>query len=269
MSGRSARSVPLSVILPNTQVFDIPNRAGDSPLVPFVGRRHDAFGHATIGCQSVMNRRQFFVVTLALWETLRSARAASFAKSIYIQPLGDALPDEDVALVVLALRELYGMDVRLLPRVPLPQSAYFASRRRYRAERLLDFLGPRLPSDGERILGLTAVDISTTKGKVHDWGVLGLGSLDGAAGVLSSFRCHKKSRDAEHARQRLAKVAVHEMGHTLGLSHCTTSGCLMHDGEGSVLTTDTEYDICAHCRGLLSASGHPIPSHPKIPWPPV
>ncbi len=214
-----------------------------------------------------MNRRQFLSFTLAILAAQHAAHGSLGAKAIYIQPLGDALPDEDVTLVVLALRELYGMDVRLLSRIPLPPTAYYPSRRRYRAERLVDFLGPRLPSDGERILGLTAADISTTKGKVYDWGVLGLGSLDGAAGVLSSFRCHKKSRGSEHARQRLAKVAVHEMGHTLGLPHCATTGCLMHDGEGSVLTTDTEYDLCTHCRAQLAASGRKIPERPNIPWP--
>jgi len=214
-----------------------------------------------------MNRRRFFFFTLTLLSSLRAARSSPLGKAIYIQPLGDALPEEDVSLVVLALRELYGMDVRLLSRTPLPQAAYYPAGRRYRAERLLDYLAPRLPSDGERILGLTAADISTTKGKVYDWGVLGLGSMDGAAGVLSAFRCHKKSRGAEHARQRLAKVAVHEMGHTLGLPHCATGGCLMHDGEGSVLTTDTEYDLCSRCRARLASEGRPIPPSPKIPWP--
>lgn len=211
-------------------------------------------------------RRQVLLMGLALLGAARSAWAAA-AKALYIQPLGDALPDEDEALVVLSLREFYGLEVRRLPRVPLPQSAFYSARGRYRADKLLDFLAPRLPGDGERILGLTAADISTTKGKVHDWGVLGLGSLDGAAGVLSSYRCHKKSRGPEHARQRLAKVAVHETGHTLGLDHCPTEGCLMQDAEGSVLTTDREYDLCPRCRRLLKDAGRSLPSSPHIPWP--
>lgn len=194
-------------------------------------------------------------------------RARAAARALYLQPLGAELPAADIELVVQALRCFFGLDVRTLPRVELPKAAYYRARRRYRADQLLDFLAPRLPADGVRILGLTAADISTTKGKVYDWGVLGLGSLDGAAGVLSSFRCHKRCRGAEHARQRLAKVAVHETGHTLGLDHCPTDGCLMHDGEGSVLTTDSEYDLCPRCRGELSRLGHPVPPAPDIPWP--
>ncbi len=188
-------------------------------------------------------------------------------RALYIQPLGQALPEADVAIVLTALRAVYGIAVQLLPRVELPTDAYYAPGRRYRAEKLLDFLAPRLPGDGLRILGLTAVDISTTKGKVHDWGILGLGSLDGAAGVLSAFRCHKKSRGPQHARERLAKVAVHETGHTLGLDHCPQRGCLMEDAEGSVLSTDREYDLCPRCRGLLRQAGYVLPPSPTLPWP--
>lgn len=226
--------------------------------------------------QSITRRalvRRAFIGTAVLCADAFSSRGRAQEpprfgrKPLYIQPLGAELPEEDVALVGLALREFFGLQVRLLPRVELPQSAYYAARKRYRADRLLDFLEPRLPADGERILGLTAADISTTKGKVYDWGVLGLGSIDGAAGVLSAYRCHKKSRGLEHARQRLGKVAVHETGHTLGLQHCTTPGCLMHDGEGSVLTSDTEYDLCSRCRTILARSGRAIPQAPHIPWP--
>lgn len=214
-----------------------------------------------------LSRREFLLGLALIGAGRRAWAQAKAAKALYIQPLGDAIPEEDVALVVQALKEFYGLDVRLLPRLALPASAYYAPGRRYRAERLLDFLAPRLPADGERILGLTGADISTTKGKVYDWGILGLGSLDGAAGVLSSFRCHKKSRGAEHARQRLAKVAVHETGHTLGLDHCPTADCLMHDGEGTVLTTDREYDLCSRCRRLLQQAGRSLPASPHIPWP--
>jgi archaemetzincin len=183
-----------------------------------------------------------------------------------LQPLGAALPDEDVAAVSNAITVFYALTVKVLPRVELPKSAWYPPRRRWRAEKLLDFLDGQKPADGLRILGLTAADISTTKGKVIDWGVLGLGDLDGAAGVISTFRCHKKSRSEAHARERLSKVAVHEIGHTLALPHCPSKGCLMEDAEGSVQKTDTEYDLCGECRRKLAGSGRKIPESPAIPW---
>ena len=186
---------------------------------------------------------------------------------LYLQPLGGELAAEDVALVRQALTEIIGMETRLLPRAPLPEAAFYPPRRRYRAEKLLDFLDGRLPPDGTRILGLTGVDISTTKGRFVDWGLLGLGRIGGASSVISEFRCRMRSPGPEIARQRLAKVAVHEAGHTLGLEHCPTRGCLMEDAEGQVATCDREYDFCQRCRGLLAAAGRPLPPSPRIPWP--
>ena len=197
----------------------------------------------------------------------RAAAAAPARRLLYLQPLGVELPAEDVALVREALTGIIGSETRLLPRAQLPPAAYYPPRRRYRAEKLLDFLDARLPPDGARILGLTGVDISTTKGAVFDWGLLGLGRLDGASSVISEFRCRMRARGLVHARERLGKVAVHEAGHTLGLPHCPTRGCLMEDAEGRVATCDREYDFCARCRGLLAAAGRPLPPSPRIPWP--
>jgi len=198
----------------------------------------------------------------------RVGRAATDGRRVlYLQPLGADLPEVDVDLVKNALEGIVGIDVGLLPRAPLPPAAFYRPRHRWRADALLDFLDGRLPRDGVRILGLTGEDISTTKGSVHDWGVLGLGRLDGSSCVISEFRCRMKSTGPAHARERLAKVAVHEIGPTLGLPHCPTRGCLMEDAEGRVATCDREYDFCeALCRPKLVAMGRALPPYPRIPW---
>ncbi len=105
------------------------------------------------------------------------------------------------------------------------------------------------------MLGLTSADISTTKPPHEDWGILGLASVGGQACVLSSFRCRGRSKGPAHAVERLAKTAVHELGHTFGLEHCLNRGCLMEDGGGSVLTIDRETDLCGECRSKLDGEG--------------
>ena len=186
---------------------------------------------------------------------------------LLIQPLGRELPHEEVAVVRQALVGFYNVQIRVLPRVDLPKQAYYEPRRRYRAEIILPFLLEKLPSDGDRILGLTTVDISTGKGSIKDWGILGLANLGGKECIISAFRCQKQSLQGMPARILLAKVAVHEVGHTLGLDHCTTRGCLMEDAGGLIRTCDREYDICARCQRTLRASGYALPDRPLIPWP--
>ncbi|MEZ4219411.1 MAG: zinc-dependent metalloprotease family protein [Polyangiaceae bacterium] len=214
----------------------------------------------------MMHRRQLLLAASLLGAPRFSFAEDSPRRMIGLQPLGKALPEADVALVRRALTVFYDLDVRLLPRVDLPKAAYYRPRHRYRAEKLLTFLAARAPQDAHRVLGITAVDISTTKEPHKDWGVLGLASIDGKACVMSSFRCKRKSKSPLHARQRFGKVAVHEIGHTFGLPHCPNRGCLMEDAKGSVLTSDREYDLCTDCRDKLSRRGYGFGSGDP-PWP--
>jgi archaemetzincin len=161
------------------------------------------------------------------------------------------LPEEDVTYIQAALSAFYRLEVTKLPLHPLPKEAYYAPRARYRAEKLLDFLEAHTPQDSHVIVGLTNVDISTTKGSHEDWGILGLASVGGGECVVSRFRAKRGATDDLHTRVRLAKTVVHEVGHTLGLLHCPNYGCLMEDGKGTVTTTDHEVDLCDTCRTQL------------------
>lgn len=212
-----------------------------------------------------MSRRVFLgvavlsITAISLRFIQSSSKSPLKREHIYLLPFSGGIEHEDVLRTKSAIELVYGVAVSVLPEVPLPQIAYYAPRNRYRAEKLLDFLGSKLPKDGTRIVGLTHSDISMTKGEVYDWGVLGLAQLGGATGVISSFRCKSGGVSLSLSDRRFSKVVVHELGHCFGLSHCATSHCLMHDVESKIATIDASSDLCTVCRNkLISKNIHVV-----------
>ncbi len=178
-----------------------------------------------------------------------------------LQPLG-GVPDEALDTVETAIRETYRVDVRRQASRALPRAAWYAPRKRYRAEKLLADLEHHAATSCEHVLGVTTKDISTTKGSHPDWGILGYGDMPGRAAVVSTFRTKKAVRRVS-PDERLARVAIHEVGHTLGLPHCPTHGCLLSDAGGTVKTIDQETELCDVCRKRLRWRGDPPASRPQ------
>ncbi len=209
----------------------------------------------------MITRRHLLRAALPL--ALPATAHAATNISVVIQPLGpgtNSAPIVSAALAAFYNVALTTQDVQLLPK-----RAYYRPRSRYRAEILLEELEQGAPPVAQRVLGLTNVDISTSKPPYDDWGILGLAALGGKVCVLSSFRCKRKSKSSAHAFERLAKTAVHELGHTFGLEHCPNVGCIMEDGQGSVLTTDHEHDLCPDCRAKLAKNGY-LKEGAVSPW---
>jgi len=179
---------------------------------------------------------------------------SSSPQTLQLQPFGP-VPARQLDLIGRALTATFDFRIARLPVLSMPAEAYYLPRKRYRAELILAAL---MKQTRERILAVTALDISTTKEPVVDWGILGLGTIGGRTAVVSSYRCRRRAPSTRVAEIRLAKVAVHEIGHTLGLPHCPHRGCLMEDAAGSVLTTDRERDLCPTCRARLATLGFAV-----------
>lgn len=169
---------------------------------------------------------------------------------IAIQPLGIV----DAGLLQYLKTEitiLHGIPAEVLPSQPLPAAAFEKERGRYRADLLLAYLEHCGQGKFEKIMGITAADIATTTRGRSSWGVMGLARLYAAPAVISSFRVQKKLRSVQQFRQRMLTLARHELGHTWGLSHCSSSFCLMRDAEGK-MKLDSAGFFCKACTGLVS-----------------
>ena len=186
-------------------------------------------------------------------------------KRLAIAPLGEVAA-ADVGLAAESISRTYGWIVDVLPPQDHPAAAWYAKRKRHRGEKILDWLRPQLPRGADRIMALTAADISTTKPPHADWGICGLADISGAASVVSTFRIRKKmggatgEERAAQYEQRLRDLTAHEFGHQLGLEHCPTRGCVMEDAKGTVSTFDRSTGaLCADCAAALAEAGFPLP----------
>lgn len=128
----------------------------------------------------------------------------------------------------------------------LPTEAYTKPRNRYRADRLLVWLAKHDRAD--IVLDVTNVGISTSALGHDDWGVFDLGYCSGRAAVVSSFWLGKPG--GVDPRERLERVAIHEVGHTLGLPHCPRN-CIVADAKGNIKSVDTHAGFCADCKKRL------------------
>jgi archaemetzincin len=145
-------------------------------------------------------------------------------------------------------------EVSVLAETPLPTMAFYKPRQRYIADSLLAFLRRVNGSRFEKIIGLTSKDISTRKGDIANWGILGLGSCPGEACVISTFRGGKNKVSHKIYLIRIITLALHELGHTYGLQHCPVYNCLMKDAEGKMNLDDGD-SYCKNCSRFLSEKG--------------
>ncbi|WP_061085517.1 hypothetical protein [Chryseobacterium indologenes] len=162
--------------------------------------------------------------------------------TILIQPFKD-VGSQSLLTVTEGIKKVYP-NVQVLEAIDFPKNTYYKERNRYRADSIIKFLNKRT-KDGFVTIGLTSKDISATRGKIKDFGIMGLGYRPGKACVASKFRLSK-----ENANEQFYKIAIHELGHTQGLPHCPRKMCFMRDAEGKNPTNE-ETDFCNTCKAFL------------------
>ena len=187
---------------------------------------------------------------LLLWLTAPSA--APPERIVALVPLGKV----DPALVKLAVETLearVACRVRVEPERELPKEAWYAPRKRWRAEKILDAIDREPPEGAWKVVGLTAAEISTTKGDIVDWRIGGLGEIGGRTCVVSTWINERRSKTRADLHKRITDLVAHEFGHTLGADHCETAGCVMRDAKGKLLESQdaSTSQFCEACRKKL------------------
>jgi archaemetzincin len=173
---------------------------------------------------------------------------------LVVVPMGDASSDL-VQFVAASIERRLEVDVRVADPIPHPRDAWYAPRKRWRADRILDHLDEQdFGGDVWRVAAITEQPISTTKGDIKDWGIAGLGSLGGKSSVFTSylFRGYRKKARSTYLRF-MENLVLHEVGHTLGLDHCPLDRCMMADAKGNAIKAAkvSINEFCPRCHARI------------------
>ena len=141
------------------------------------------------------------------------------------------------------------IDVSITSTLAEPAEAYDSLRNQYHSTRILIFLEQKIQNlQVNRLLGVTHFDLFVPGLNF----VFGEARLPGRVGVISTYRLKASSRgEAGLFVERVVKEAIHEIGHMVGLEHCSDTSCVMYF---SNTLADTDYkgpDFCGKCRSQV------------------
>jgi len=127
-----------------------------------------------------------------------------------------------------------------------PEVAYDSSRGQYNSRILLAQLLRHHPGPG-KVLGVTDVDLFIP---VLTF-VFGEAQLGGRAAMVSSHRLAPERYglpvDAALLQARVAKEAIHELGHNFALVHCADDRCVMASSPGVTGIDLKSARFCSRC----------------------
>ena len=163
---------------------------------------------------------------------------------ISLLPIGKC--DRELLEYISGNLDIFNMPVKILTTVPLPPGSYNKKRRQYRARKFLSIAGRY---KGDRVLGITKEDLYVKELNY----VFGLARKSGKCAVISVARLG--FGDEKKLYERSLKEAVHEIGHTMGLDHCSHRLCVMHFSNCLLDTDEKTAGFCHSCKEKLEFHG--------------
>jgi archaemetzincin len=150
-----------------------------------------------------------------------------------------------------AMADTFGVPCELVTRPLDPTFAYHRERQQYHSSEILQAMQHRLQSDSWRVLGVAEVDLYIP---ILTF-VFGEAQMGGPCALVSTHRLRQEfyglPTDPDTLYQRLLKEAVHEIGHTLELTHCEDYQCAMAPSHAVEWIDLKESTLCGSCRSRV------------------
>lgn len=171
-------------------------------------------------------------------------------KRIQLLPMGSVEPDLLSELATGLVRE-FAIPCELLTPIAEPGYAFNVTRQQYSSTEILASLAQRRTPDTWRILAVTSLDLYIP---ILTF-VFGEAQMGGACAVVSLHRLREEFYGLPPnillLRDRLLKECVHELGHTLNLSHCEDYQCAMSRSHGVEWIDLKNARFCRACHAAV------------------
>ncbi len=133
------------------------------------------------------------------------------------------------------------------------EPSFHPGRQQYWSTQILAGMQALLRPGAWRILAVTPFDLYIP---ILTF-VFGEAQLNGPCAVLSTHRLRQEiyglPPDPELLRQRALKEAIHELGHTLALTHCEDYSCVMAPSHAVEWIDLKGSGLCATCRASVES----------------
>jgi len=150
-----------------------------------------------------------------------------------------------------ALANSFGLPCEIIPSSLDPEFAFHGERQQYHSSEILGRMQALLNDDTWRVLGVTAVDLYIP---ILTF-VFGEAQMGGPCAVVSLHRLHQEfyglPKDEDLLVDRLLKESVHEVGHTINLTHCDNYRCAMAPSHAVEWIDLKDNWLCSDCHGRV------------------
>ena len=124
------------------------------------------------------------------------------------------------------------------------------NRNQHHSTMILEHLAADAPPRAFKVIAIAQVDLFIPI-LTH---VYGEAQLGGTACIVSTFRLNEGRfgiNVSEKYIDRIAKEAIHELGHTFHLRHCPEDTCIMHYCRNEEDVDRKSDELCRYCKVML------------------
>jgi predicted Zn-dependent protease len=162
----------------------------------------------------------------------------------------DRIDPADLAFLTGTLYRAFGVGTEFAGEKPVPPEAETKDGR-LDAVKLLREAAPIRTLPDDKVLYITSAPLALAPGPLGEPPCWGFADFGGERAVITTSKLPPRGvseASIEAWRRRLAREAIHAVGHTWDLHHCYDARCAMHPPWSPGLGPNPEQTLCSFCR---------------------